>query len=181
MAAFPKGKWSQTPGAIHWGAALNTSLTTTSNTDMLRDTLSSPTRKHSTVTRSGASKVSLNFYDYAEEILSEEKVISWLEMDTSHGVLRVYQPGSTYSELIKCTIETNAEMVMSKCVATELYTHLSGKLTEALPLDCYPLEIQNCFLQAIGHSSPERIQLEGIQEDLHFMFKLTAGRVMSMV
>lgn len=175
MASFPKGKWSKTPGAIHWGTAIAASLTTTSNTDILRDTLSSPAKKSTTLTRSSSPKGSLNFYDYAEEIVSEEMVLNWLKKDSSHGVLRVYQPGSAYSELVKCALETDAEMVMSKCVANELCIHYSGRLTESLSLDCYPLEIQNGFLQAIGHSSPEKIQLEGMKEDLHYMFKLTAG------
>ena len=175
MAAFPKGKWSKTPGAIHWGTAIAASLTTTSNTDILRDTLSSPAKKSTTMTRSSSPKASLNFYDYAEEILTEEMVLNWLKEGSSHGVLRVYQPGSFYSELVKCTLETDAEMVMSKCVANELCIHHSGKLRESLSLDCYPLEIQNSFLRALGHSSPEKIQLEGMKDDLHYMFKLTAG------
>ena len=133
------------------------------------------------MTRSGNSKASLNFYDYAEEIMSEEMVINWLKEDTNHGVLRVYQPGSTYSELVKCTLDTDAEVVMSKCVASELCIHHSGKLMESLSLDCYPLEIQNSFLQAIGYSSLERIQLEGTKEDLHYMFKLTAGTAVSII
>ncbi|XP_019862356.1 PREDICTED: PH domain leucine-rich repeat-containing protein phosphatase 2-like, partial [Amphimedon queenslandica] len=120
---------------------------------------------------------SLNFYDLAvDDSHDEEELKRWIKEDPSRGAIRVYQPGSTYSELTQCDTETHAEVIMSKCVTSNLYVYYAGHSSEPLGYDDCPLKIQNKFLKSLGYDDPERIQFEGTRDDLLYMFKFVAGR-----
>ena len=50
-----------------------------------------------------------------------------------------------------------------------------SKRVRKVGLTEHPLQIQLRFFQELGHSSPARMQLEGLKEDLPFLFKFVAG------
>ena len=161
--------WSQVPGAAYWGTLpsnISSTLPSTHHQPTVSNTSSLPPRQRN---------LSLKFYDFAEDIQDEKDLHEWMKKGLNHGAIRVYQPGSTYSELINCDTETTAEIVMSKCVTNDLYVYYAGQSSEPLGYDSRPLEIQNKFLQSLGYTDPERIQFEGTREDLAYMFKFVAG------
>ncbi len=59
----------------------------------------------------------------------------------------------------------------------ELYIHYGNKLVRRVRLDEHPLQLLIRFLQEIGHSSPQRLQVEGMNEDLAPLFKFVAGQL----
>ena len=65
--------------------------------------------------------------------------------------------------------------VHSRCLAKELYIHYGPKRVRKVGLAEHPLQLQLRFLQELGHSSPTRMQLEGMKEDLPPLFKFVAG------
>ena len=119
---------------------------------------------------------SLKFYEFAEEVQEEDNLKEWLQGGKDRGVIRVYQPNSTYSDLIRCDAATTSELVVSKCVATELYIDHAGQSLELLSLESNPLKLQEKFLQSIGFRDPDRIKLEGLKDNLSYMFKFIAGK-----
>ena len=164
-------KWNPVPGVQQWGTATSPRLsvianfpeTTYANSKKVR--LPSRTRNRSR-----------NYYDVAEDVQSEEELETWLKEGRKNGALRVYQSGSTYSDLIKCTDDVTAETVMSKCVAIELYMDYAGQSLEPLTVDSKPLEIQKKFFRSLGYVDRSRIQREGMHKNLATLFKFVAGR-----
>lgn len=65
----------------------------------------------------------------------------------------------------------------SRCLAKELYVHYGSKRVRKVQLDEHPLQLQLRFLQELGHSNPHRMQLEGLKEDLPYLFKFVSGRM----
>ena len=53
--------------------------------------------------------------------------------------------------------------------------HYASKRVRKVMLDEHPLQLQLRFLQELGHTNPYRMQLEGLREDLPFLFKFVAG------
>lgn len=164
-------KWNPVPGVQQWGT--NTSPRTSviakypeiTNVEPRKSRLPSRTRN-----------LSKNYYEVAEEVQSEEELQAWLKEGRNHGALRVYQSGSTYSDLIKCTDQVTAETVMSKCIATELYIdYASGHSMEPVTVDSKPLDIQKKFLRSLGYIEHSRIQKEGMSKNLSPLFKFVAG------
>lgn len=125
--------WSQTPGKVWWALESGPSGTSLALDDLR--TPSSPVR--SLAGGSLKHDQSTIFYNYVDETdykESEEQLSDWLKDYRTRGVIRycreliqlsqpapppfqpcrVFQPGSTYSELIKCDIDTTAETVMAK-------------------------------------------------------------------
>ena len=166
--------WNQVPGAMYWGAmpsSPNPSFSSLPSDPVLA---SSPKAKSSSLP-ARARNMSLNFYDFADDVQDEKGLQEWIKEGPNRGAIRVYQPGSTYSELIKCDTQTHADIVMSKCVTNDLYVYYAGQSSEPLGYDNRPLEIQNNFLYSLGYTDPQRIQFEGTREDLVYMFKFVAG------
>ena len=162
-------KWNQVPGAQWWG---NPSDPRSSVISKFPETVAEPPRPR---LLSRTRNLTRNYYDFAEEVQNEDELKIWLKGGSNRGALRVYEPGSTYSELIKCTANTSAEVVMTKCVATELYVNYAGHSLEPLTTDSKPLKIQEDFLRSLGYVDSSTIQLEGINENLSHMFKFVAG------
>lgn len=170
--------WSNVPGSLYWGVP-NKSLGNNTSSENLQDLSLSRRRSPSKGLPNSSLKVSLNYYDHAgdeDTDCNETDILVWVSEDETRGVVRVYHPGSTFSELVKCTVSTDVETVISRCVAEELHVHYGNSRSQVLDLDSCPLETQNQFLRDIGHSDVARIQLEGIQSDLCHMFKFVAGR-----
>ena len=167
--------WSNVPSSKYWGAQSLTS--NPSNEDIAELTLSRK-RSPSKGLPNTSHKVSLNYYDYAgeeETDCSETELLAWVSEGEERGVVRVFHPGSSFSELIRCTKTTDVEKVLSKCVADELYVHCGNQKSQVLNFDTNPLAIQNQYLADIGHFDAARIQLEGVQNDLCHMIKFVAG------
>lgn len=167
--------WNQVPGAVYWGT-----LPPQTSALSLGQTTGQGTKSASMPAKS--RNLSLNFYDFAAETIQDEKDLqTWIKEDPNRGAIRVYQPGSTYSELTRCDAETYAEVIMSKCVTSDLYVYYAGQSSEPLGYDDRPLAIQNRFLRSLGYEEPERIQFEGTREDLVYMFKFVAGKNMMCI
>ena len=164
-------KWNPVPGVQHWGTSTSPR---SSVINKFPEVLSTETRRVRLPSRT--RNRSRNYYEVAEEVHSEEELSSWLKEDRKHGALRVYQSGSTYSDLIRCKDDVSAEVVMSKCVATELYIDYAGQSLEPLAVDSKPLEIQKKFLRSLGYVDHSRIQIEGMHKNLATMFKFVAGK-----
>ena len=175
--------WNQLSGAAYWGTLPPQVSTTSVGVQPLERSraFSSPTSPadavKSNLPMSRSRNISLNFYDFAANELQDEKELQiWIKEEPNRGAIRVYQPGSTFSELTKCDTETFAEVIMSKCVTNNLYVYYAGHSSELLGFSHRPLEIQNKFLRSLGYEDPERIQFEGTREDLVYMFKFVAGK-----
>lgn len=168
-------RWNNVPGSLKWGnpsGSLDSELQAHSTSLSLRRRGPAKSQLHS------SKKVPLNYYDNAGEVSTdgdEIDILAWVSEEEDRGVLRVYQPGSTFSELVKCTLKTDTELIVSVCIAEELRVHYGNNSSQILDFDASPLEEQNRFLRAIGHRDPARIQWEGIQRDLGYMFKFVAG------
>lgn len=160
-------KWNQVPGSMWW------SMPGTLTRD--RERSISPELPVSSSTFTRDRNFSLMFYEFAEEVQDEDNLKEWLQGGEDRGAIRVYQPNSTYSDLIRCDTAMTSELVMSKCVATELYIDHAGQSLEPLSLESNPLKLQENFLQSIGFRDPDRIKLEGLKDNLSYMFKFIAG------
>lgn len=171
--------WSNVPGSLYWGVPTK-SLGNNTSSENLEDLTLSRRRSPTKGLPNSSVKVSLNYYDNAGEEdadCNETEILAWVSEDETRGVVRVYHPGSTFSELVKCYVGTNVETVISKCVAEELRVHYGNHRSQILDFDSCPLETQNQFLKDIGHFDVARIQLEGSQPDLCHMFKFVAGKL----
>jgi hypothetical protein len=118
-----------------------------------------------------------SFYQFVDEYQPEnanEDLLDWLDRDKDNGVVQVYTPGSSYCDLVKCTVSTTTETIMAKCLAKELYVQYGGRVRKLDAVD-HPLHVQNEFLRSIGYEERKRIQLEGISPELGCLFKLVAG------
>ena len=127
----------------------------------------------------GRELTSDSFYQLVEQYEPEdadEDLLEWLSGSIENGVVQVYTPGSTYCDLVKCTICTTAETIMAKCFSKELYVHYGGRMRKLNPED-RPLYIQNEFLRLVGYDDHKRLQLEGISPELGPLFKFVAGRL----
>lgn len=165
-------KWNPVPGVQQWGT--NTSPRSSVIAKYPEITTVEP-RKCRLPSRT--RNLSKNYYEVAEEVQSEEELKAWLKEGRNHGALRVYQSGSTYSDLIKCTDVVTAETVMSKCVATELFIdYACGHSIEPVTIDSKPLDTQKKFLRSLGYVEHSRIQQEGMAKNLSTMFKFVAGK-----
>ena len=165
-------KWNQIPGSMWWSIPSTSTLVRERDRSYSLDAPDSP--RYTTDVRDRS--FSLKFYEFAEEVQTEENLKEWLKGGDDRGVIRVFQPNSTYSDLIKCNATTTAELVVSKCVATELYIDHAGQSLELVPLTSNPLRLQERFLRSIGFKDPERIKLEGLKDNLSYMFKFIAGK-----
>lgn len=122
--------------------------------------------------------VSINFYEYADSAQenNEESLSSWMGQDPRRGVIRVYQPDSSYSEVVQCTLDTEGDEVMGRCLVAELYIHYGTGLVRQVHVWDKPLQMQNEFLKSLGFSNMRRIQKEGMRKDLAPLFKFVAGK-----
>ena len=119
-----------------------------------------------------------SFYQFVDEYAQDdtgEDLLEWLEGSLVNGVVQVYTPGSTYCDLVKCTVNTLAETVMAKCLSRELYVQYGGRVRK-LDTEDRPLHIQNEFLRSIGFEEHWRVQMEGISPELGPLFKFVTGR-----
>ncbi|KAL5466748.1 hypothetical protein EMCRGX_G030897 [Ephydatia muelleri] len=122
--------------------------------------------------------VSINFYEYADSAQEsdEESLSSWMGQDPRRGVIRVYQPDSSYSDVVRCTLDTEGDEVMGRCLVAELYIHYGTGLVRQVHVWDKPLAMQNEFLKSLGFSNMRRIQKEGMRKDLAPLFKFVAGK-----
>ena len=67
--------------------------------------------------------------------------------------------------------------LVARCLAKELHIHYGSGQQRSVRFDDRPLEIQNQFLQTLGYTDPQRIQLEGLSTDLGPLFKFVTGAV----
>lgn len=170
--------WSSVPGSKYWGVPSKSLGSNQSNENLAELTLSRR-RSPSKGLPNTSHKVSLNYYDHAGEEdtdCNETELLAWVSEEETRGVVRVFHPESSYSELIKCTMTTTVEEVLSKCVAEELHMHCGDNKSQVLDFDSCPLSIQNQYLANIGHFDIARIQLEGVQTDLCHMIKFVSGK-----
>lgn len=119
------------------------------------------------------------FYQFVDEYQQDEDhedLLEWLEGSPEHGVVQVYTLGSTYCDLVKCTVHTLAETVMAKCLSHELHVQYGGRVRK-LDVEDRPLHIQNEFLRSIGYEEHRRVQLEGISPELGPLFKFVTGEL----
>lgn len=152
--------WTPTLGSAWWASSSNQNL---------HDSSKSRLRK---------KDVSINFYEYADSAQesSEESLSTWMGQDPRRGVIRVYQPGSSYSDVVRCTVDTEGDEVMGRCLVTELYLHYGTGLIRQVNVWDKPLLMQNEFLKSLGFSNIRRIQKEGMKTDLAPLFKFVAGK-----
>lgn len=152
-----------------WTPTLNSTWWASSSNPNLDGSKSRPRRK---------KDVSINFYEYADaaQESSEEGLSTWMGQNPRRGVIRVYQPGSSYSDVVQCTTETEGDEVMGRCLASELYIHYGTSLIRQVHVWDKPLQMQNEFLKSLGFSNMRRIQKEGMKKDLAPLFKFVAGR-----
>lgn len=117
------------------------------------------------------------FYQFVDEYQPDETgedLLEWLEGSPENGVVQVYTPGSTYCDLVKCSVHTHADTIMAKCLSRELYVRYGGRVRR-LDMEDRPLHIQNEFLRSIGYEEHKRVQLEGISPELGPLFKFVTG------
>ncbi len=118
-----------------------------------------------------------SFYQFVDEYAQDdtgEDLLEWLEGSPANGVVQVYTPGSSYCDLVKCSVNTLAETVMAKCLSHELYVQYGGRVRK-LDTEDRPLHIQNEFLRSIGFEEHWRVQMEGISPELGPLFKFVTG------
>ena len=65
--------------------------------------------------------------------------------------------------------------LLFRCLAKELVVHYGSGRYQWIRFDEKPLEIQNRFLRSLGYTDPQRIQLEGLSQDLGHLFRFTTG------
>lgn len=121
---------------------------------------------------------------------SKEKE-SWLNVDSDHGFIRVYEPNSKEliqkngdkkfqyppSVVVPCTIDTTCRQICEKLAIgdSELHVTLNGDTVRRLDPSDKPLRIQNGYLSGIGITNEKRQQETGDSLDLCFLVKFTAG------
>ena len=119
------------------------------------------------------------FYQFVDEYQQDETgedLLEWLEASPDNGVVQVYTPGSTYCDLVKCSLNTPADTIMSKCLSRQLYVQYGGRVRK-LDTEDRPLHIQNEFLRSNGYEEHKRVQLEGISPELGPLFKFATGQL----
>ncbi|XP_071092127.1 PH domain leucine-rich repeat-containing protein phosphatase 2-like [Haliotis cracherodii] len=107
---------------------------------------------------------------------------AWLEKDTSHGCIRVFNSDSEEnSRLFPCTISTTAQKICMQIgiPSNSLHIQQNGDIIRRLePFDC-PLAIQNEYLSSLGLTDIKRVQEEGPDDDLCYLVKFYAGKPIS--
>jgi hypothetical protein len=173
--------WSHTPSSVWWAleaSSSGVSLEGDQNSPTGAD-LPGSTRARSPTLRPRPhmpGKEVTNFYDYAGEgEEGEEDMEKWILQQPNRGAIRVYQPGSTYSEPVCCSTDTTADTIIARCLAKELVVHYGSGQNQWIRFDQKPFEIQNRFLRSLGYTDPQRIQLEGLSSDLGHLFRFVTG------
>jgi len=120
-----------------------------------------------------------NFDQNNEQGGTEDELLTWIRQDPTRGVVRVYRPEGTFSDLVKCTLMTPAGTIMSKCLSKELYVVFSGHHVKKLSSIDYPLSIQSDYLRMVSYSDAKRIQEEGYHLELANLIKFVTGKHLS--
>lgn len=166
--------WSQTPNSVWWALESSASMAS------LHALGEMPSPRRHRPEGMGRELATHNFYEYAdgggEDELDGEQLVDWVKEDPSRGIIRVYQAGSSYFELMRCTTETTAESILARFFAKELFIHYGSSVVRRVLLDEAPLRLQNAFLGGLGYCNPHRIQTEGMEEELTPLFKFVAGQ-----
>ena len=68
-----------------------------------------------------------------------------------------------------------ATCCVPRCLGKELVVHYGSGHQQWVKFDQKPLEIQNQFLRSLGYADPQRIQLEGLSQDLGHLFRFVTG------
>jgi hypothetical protein len=112
--------WSHTPSSVWWAleaSSSGVSLEGDQNSPTGAD-LPGSTRARSPTLRPRPhmpGKEVTNFYDYAGEgEEGEEDMEKWILQQPNRGAIRVYQPGSTYSEPVCCSTDTTADTIIAR-------------------------------------------------------------------
>lgn len=116
-----------------------------------------------------------NFDQTNEQDVSEDELLSWIRQDPTRGVLRVHRPEGTFSDLVRCTLQTPADTIMSKCLTKELYVVYGGHFVRKLASADFPLRMQSDYLRMVGFSDEQRIQEEGHHPELAQLIKFVTG------
>ena len=117
-----------------------------------------------------------NFDDQTDEQDgNEDELLSWIKQDPTRGVLRVYRPEGTFSDLVRCTQKTPTDTIMSKCLTKQLYAIYGGHFVKKLTAADFPLKIQSEYLRMVGFTDEQRIQEEGRHPELAQLIKFVTG------
>ena len=139
-------------------------------------------RKEATAAAAVAAMTeSTEFYDNFDQINEQDgnddcdELLSWIKQDPTRGVLRVHRPEGTFSDLVRCTLLTPADTIMSKCLTKELYVVYAGHFVKKLTAADFPLRMQSEYLRMVGFSDDRRIQEEGHHPELAQLIKFITG------
>jgi len=116
-----------------------------------------------------------NFDQTNEQDASDDELLVWIRQDPTRGVLRVHRPEGTFSDMVRCTLQTPADTIMSKCLTKELYVVFSGHFVKKLSSADFPLRIQSDYLRMVGFRDEQRIQEEGRHQELAHLIKFVTG------
>ena len=116
-----------------------------------------------------------NFDQTNEQDGNDDELLSWLGQDPTRGVLRVHRPEGSFSDLVRCTQQTPADTIMSKCLTKELYVIYAGHFVKKLTSADFPLRMQTDYLRMVGFSDTQRIQEEGRHPELAPLIKFVTG------
>ena len=136
-------------------------------------------KQHKEAAAVAAMNESTEFYDNFDQTNeqdgNDDELLSWIKQDPTRGVLRVHRPEGTFSDLVRCTVQTPADTIMSKCLTKELYVVYAGHFVKKLNVADCPLRIQSEYLRMVGYSDEGRIQEEGRHPELAQLIKFVTG------
>ena len=138
-------------------------------------------KQHKEAAAVAAMTESTEFYDNFDQNNEQDgnddddELLSWIRQDPTRGVLRVHRPEGTFSDLVRCTLQTPADTIMSKCLTKELYVVFGGHLVKKLNAADLPLRMQSEHLRMVGFSDERRIQEEGCHPELAQLIKFVTG------
>ena len=107
-------------------------------------------------------------------------VREWLAKDTTHGFIRVCPPDENYghSQLVPCSLSTTAHKIchILGISVNALHIQLNGDIIRRLDPYEHPLVLQNEYLSGLGYSDIQRMQEEGMHEEIRYIICFYAGK-----
>lgn len=165
---------------VPWWAQESATTGRSASTKHKGGTSTSSYKQHKEAAAVAAMTESTEFYDNFDQSNEQDgndddELLSWIRQDPTRGVLRVHRPEGTFSDLVRCTLQTSADTIMSKCLTKELYVIYAGHLVKKLNAADFPLRIQSDHLRMVGFSDERRIQEEGCHPELAQLIKFVTG------
>lgn len=111
-------------------------------------------------------------------------VEEWIQEDTSNGFVHVFKSDTDSNpRMFPCKLTTTAQKICIQCgmPPNSLHVQFNGDIIRRLEQFDSPLAIQNEYLLNIGYTDQRKIQEIGSMEDLSYLVKFYAGKLIMII